>query len=229
VLTVVSREKIDRLAEAKEYEESQLYRGDGTKLYSDEEHAEREADIRRRFRAAMDEVDGKIETKVAAAEESLLVAENADPTDALTSEELASANARRPFVSDEVFTLPLDKLEARCRAVLAQGDRPAMFLYALYGGQRAGLTGDESPYRPRYNFPSDSGDVPAGEDTSQLHEVVSELWRKVNPDGEEKVEKARGALQEAGGLKDYAYMRRRGAKDVLGLYRQQNPYNVPTR
>jgi hypothetical protein len=54
---VVSREKIDRLVEAKEYEESKLYRGDGTKLYSEEEHAEREADIRRRFRAAMDEVD----------------------------------------------------------------------------------------------------------------------------------------------------------------------------
>ena len=226
---MVSREKIDRLAEAKEHEEAKLYRGDGSRLYSDEEHAEREADINRRFRAAMDALDEEIGSKIAAAEESLLVAENADPTDSLTTEELASANARRPFVSDEVFTLPLEKLEARCRAVLAQGDRPAMFLYALYGGQRAGLTGDESPYTPNYAFSADGGEPYAGEETSQLREVVSELWRKVNPDGEQRIEKARKTLEEAGGLKDYAYMRRRGAKDSYGLYRIQNPYNVPTR
>jgi hypothetical protein len=221
---VVSREKIDRLAEAKEYEEGQLYRNDGSRLYSDEEHAEREGDIKRRFNAAMDELDEEIGSKIAAAEESLLVTENADPTDSLTTEELASANARRPFVSDEVLTLPLDKLEARCRAVLAQGDRPAMFLYALYGGQRAGLTGDESPYTPNYAFSGDDGGSYTGEETGELREAVSELWRKVNPDGEKRIEKARGALQEAGGLKDYAYMRRRGAKDAYGLYRQQNPY-----
>jgi hypothetical protein len=158
-----------------------------------------------------------------------LVAENADPTDSLTTEELASANARRPFVSDEVFTLPLDKLEARCRAVLAQGEGPAMFLYALYGGQRAGVTGDESPYAPNYAFSADGGGSYTGEETGELREVVSELWRKVNPDGEKRIEAARAKLQEAGGLKDHSYLRRRGAKDVLGLYRQQNPYNIPTR
>lgn len=225
---MVSREKIDSLVEAREYEESKLYRADGSKLYSEEEHAEREADIRRRFRACMEEVDGEVEAKIAAAEESLLVAENADPTDALTTEELSAANARRPFVSDEVFTLPLDKLEARCRAVIAQGDRPAMFLYALYGGQRAGLVGDESPYTPNYAFSGEGGEPHAGEDTSRLREVVSALWRKVDPDGEKRTEKAREALQEAGGLKDYAYMRRRGAKDAYELYRQQAPYGFGT-
>jgi hypothetical protein len=215
------RDKIDRMVEAREQEEAKLYRGDGTKLYSDEEHASREADIRRRFRAAMDAIDEEAEAKIAAAEESLLIAENADPTDALTAEELTSANARRPFVSDEVFTLPKEKLVARCKAVLAAGDRPAMFLYALYGGQRAGLSGDESAYNPRYNTPSDSGEAYGGEDTHELLEVVSELWRKVNPDGEKRIEAARAKLEEAGGLKDYAYMRRRGAKDALGLYHQQ--------
>jgi hypothetical protein len=226
---MVSREKIDRLVEAREQEESKLYRADGTKLYADDEHATREADIRRRFRSAMDEIDAEIEGMVAAAEESLLVAENADPTDALTTEELASANARRPFVSDEVFTMPLEKLVERCRAVLAQGDRPAMFLYALYGGQRAGVAGDELHYRPRYAMSTGEGQTPPGEDTTELSEVVSELWRKVNPDGEKRIEAARKGLQEAGGLKDYAYMRRRGAKDAYGLYRQQNPYSFTTR
>jgi hypothetical protein len=104
-----------------------------------------------------------------------------------------------------------------------------MFLYALYGGQRAGLTGDESPYTPNYAFSGDDGGSYTGEETGELREAVSELWRKVNPDGEKRIEAARKALQEAGGLKDHSYLRRRGAKDALGLYRQQNPYNVPTR
>jgi hypothetical protein len=225
----VSREQIDRMAEAKEHEEAKLYREDGTKLYSEDEHAERMSDIGRRFRAAMDAIDEEVEAQVAAAEETLLVAENADPTDGLSTEELASANVRRPFVSDEVFTLTLEKLVDRCRAVLAQGDRPAMFLHALYGGQRAGLTGDELPYSPRYAMSTGEGQTPPGEDTTELSEVVSELWRKVNPDGEKRIEAARKGLQEAGGLKDYAYMRRRGAKDAYGLYRQQNPYSFTTR
>jgi hypothetical protein len=51
----------------------------------------------------------------------------------------------------------------------------------------------------------------------------------VNPDGEKRIEAARAKLEEAGGLKDYAYLRRRGAKDAYGLYRIENPYNIPGR
>ena len=89
-----------------------------------------------------------------------LIAENTDPTDALTTEELASANAHRPFVSDEAFALPLEKLVDRCRAVLAQDNRPAMFLYGFYGGQRAGLTGDESPLHPQVQHAQGRWGVP---------------------------------------------------------------------
>jgi hypothetical protein len=91
---MVSRSEIDRMAEAKEQEEPELYRTDGTKLHSEEEHAEREADIKRRFCAAMNAIDEEAESLIAAAEESLLIAENADLTDVLTTEELSSANAR---------------------------------------------------------------------------------------------------------------------------------------
>ena len=204
---MVSREKIDRMVEAREQEEAKLYRSDGSKLYSNEEHAEREADIRHRFRLVMDEIDEEADKRISEAEEALLVAENADPTDALTTEELATANARRPFVSDEVNALPLGNLTTRCKAILAVGDKPAAFLYSLYAGQRADLAdGQEGVY--------------------ELREVVSELRRKANPDAEKRIEAARKALQEAGGLKDYSYMRRRGAKDALGLYQLQAGYNV---
>ena len=131
-----------------------------------------------------------------------MVAENADPTDALTTEELAAANARRPFVSDEVSALPMEKLTARCKAILAAGDQPAAFLYSLYAGQRASSSdGQEGVY--------------------DLLEVVADLRRKASPDAEKRIEAAREALREAGGLKDYAYMRRRGARDALELYQRQ--------
>jgi hypothetical protein len=222
------REQMDRAVERYEKATAELYRSDGTKLYSDEEHAERERAIRSEFKAAVDAIEQDVDSLIAAAKESLLIAESSDPTDALTTEELASANARRPFVSDEVFTLPMEKLVDRCRAVLAQGDRPAMFLYALYGGQRAGLTGDESPYSPRYNTPTDDGETGGGEETGPLLEVVSELWRKLNPDAHKRVESAQKKLDELGGLKDYAYLRRRGAKNALELYTMQT-YNTPGR
>ncbi len=96
----------------------------------------------------------------------------------------------------------MDKLTTRCKAILAVGDRPAAFLYALYAGQRAELAdGQEGVY--------------------ELREVVSELRRKASPDAERRIEAAREALREAGGLKDYAYMRRRGARDALELYQRQ--------
>jgi hypothetical protein len=129
------RGKIDRAAERSEEEKANLYREDGTKRYSDEEHREREAEINRRFRAEMDALEEDVKREVADAEEALLVAEHSDPSDALTTEELGRANARRRFVSDEVYTVSTDELVKRCRAILAQGDRPSMFLHAHFAGQ----------------------------------------------------------------------------------------------
>ncbi len=131
--------QVERALERQEARRGQLYREDGGRLFGDKEHAEREAAIKQEFNETMDAIESGVDEKIASAEESLLILENADPTDALTTSELEGANARRPFVSDEASTLPLDKLVGRCRAVLAQGDRPAMFLYALYANQRVGL------------------------------------------------------------------------------------------
>ncbi len=213
----MSREKIDRTVEAREHEESELYREDGTRLYGPEEHAEREADLKRRFRAAMDAIDEEVGGRITAAEESLLIAESSDPTDVLTTEELASANARRPFVSDEVFTLPLEKLEARCRAVLAQGDRPAMFLHSLYAGQRSGEKGSAAGEYMDTRY-GEGGVITDEAGAERVREVAAELKKKLDPDGEKRRETARKALEEAREVKSYAYLRRRGARSAAELY-----------
>ncbi len=215
------QQQMERAMERQEHQKSALFRADGGRLFGDKEHEEREAAIKQEFNATMDAIEAGVDAKIASAEESLLVMENADPTDALTTEELESANARRPFVSDEAFTLPLDKLVDRCRAVLAQGDRPTMFLYALYSSQRVG--GDRNPAGEYLDKKYGNGETTFGGETTgagaeAVRDVVAELKRKLDPDGEQKRETARKAVEESRSLKTAAAYRRRGAKSAAELF-----------
>ena len=87
------REKMDRAVERFEASKAELYREDGSKLYSDEEHEEREAALQREGKATMDAIEEEVDRRIAGAEGALLVAEDADPTGALSTSELESANA----------------------------------------------------------------------------------------------------------------------------------------
>lgn len=193
--------RMDAAVERQEAEKAALYRADGSKRYSDEEHAEREAAINREFREQMDAIEADIEGSFAAAEEAILAAEGADPTAALTTEELERANAKSAFVADDCSSLPLDSLKKRCRAVLASGDRATMFLYVHHAARRAD---------------SEEGIAVVG-----LRGAVEALRAKADPEGKKRAERAREALEEARRLREEAYYRRRGVKDAYGLYSQQ--------
>jgi hypothetical protein len=216
------KQQMEQAMERQEARRGQLYREDGGRLFGDKEHAEREAAIKQEFNETMDAIESGVDEKIASAEESLLVMENSDPTDALTTSELEGANARRPFVSDEAFTLPLDKLVDRCRAVLAQGERPTMFLYALYANQRVG--GDAGNPAVAYlekkygNGETTFGGETTGAGAEAVREVVIELQRKLNPSGAKKGEAARKTLEEAKSLKSDIYFRRRGVRSAGELY-----------
>jgi hypothetical protein len=219
--------QMEQAMEHQEARKSELYREDGARLFGDQEHEERVAAIKQEFAATMDAIESSVDEKIASAEESLLVMENSDPTDALTTSELEGANARRPFVSDEAFTLPLDKLVDRCRAVLAQGERPTMFLYALYANQRVG--GDagsavEEFLEKKYaetTFGRAFGSATGAEGSAKakaVREVVAELKAALDPSGEKKRDAARKAVEEAKSLKSDIYFRRRGARSAGELY-----------
>jgi hypothetical protein len=214
--------QVERALERQEARRGQLYREDGGRLFGDKEHAEREAAIKREFALTLDSIEAGLDEKIAGAEKDLLIAENADPTDALTTSELEGANARRPFVSDEAFTLPLDKLVDRCRAVLAQGERPTMFLYALYANQRVG--GDAGNPAVAYlekkygNAETTFVGETTGAGAEAVREVVIELQRKLNPSAAKKGAAARLTLEEAKSLKSDIYFRRRGVRSAGELY-----------
>ncbi len=214
------KQQMEQAMERQEARKSELYREDGGRLFGDEEHEERERSIKQEFNATMDAIESSVDAKIASAEESLLVMENSDPTDALTTSELESANARRPFVSDEAFTLPLDKLADRCRAVLAQGDKPSMFLYALYSSQRVGDRDPAGEYLERKYGNGETTFVgeTTGAKAEAVREVVGELKAALDPAGEKKRDAARKEVEESRSLKTAAYYRRRGARSAGELY-----------
>ncbi len=113
---------IEQAASRRAEAEAALYRPDGTPRFAGDEHRERKQAIERDFSAAMDRIEEEISERVGAAEEALLVAENADPADVLTTSELERANARSAFVAADAERLPLDKLAQRCQAALASGE-----------------------------------------------------------------------------------------------------------
>ena len=114
--------RIDEAAQRREQEEAKLYRPDGSKVFGEQEHKERMAAIKREASASFDRIDADVARRVQEAEQALLVAENADPADVLTTSELERANARSAFVAADAERLPLDKLAQRCRAALASGE-----------------------------------------------------------------------------------------------------------
>jgi hypothetical protein len=189
---------IEQAASRRQQQEAQLYRADGTKLFGDEEHRERMSAIRREHAAAFDRIDADAERKVQEAEQALLVAENADLSSTLTTEESQRVSALSGFVADDVERLPQDALERRCRAALAGGDKASMFLLAHHAGRRAE---EEGAY--------------------ELGDAVAELRAKLDPEAKDKLEAARAALEEAQALREQAYYRRRGVDDAVGLYHQQ--------
>jgi hypothetical protein len=189
--------RIDQAAAAFEEKRAGLYRPDGSKLFADAEHDEREAALRREFSAALDHIGPAIEKRIETAAEDAHQLEHRDPSGSLSSEELERANARRAFVADEVFGLSTDALAERMRAVAAAGDRPGMFLYTHH--VRAKTPGSEA-------------------EGLQLKELVSELESALDPDRAKRREQAAKALEEARELKSYSYYRKHGARDAASLH-----------
>ncbi len=146
------------------------------------------AAVRAEHAATFDRIESELGERVRRAEEEVLVLEHSDPTDFLNTRELESANARKAFVSDECFTMPLDKLAARLKAVLAKGDRAAMFNYMHHAAQRVG---DEPPVEPASAVSNAIGPSGSEEEeeagAGEVRELVAALRRKLDPRREDKL------------------------------------------
>jgi hypothetical protein len=79
-MSMLEESRIEEAASRREQQEAQLYRPNGSKVYGDEEHAERVRAIRDRHRAEFDRIDSDLARDVEEAEERLLLAETRTPT-----------------------------------------------------------------------------------------------------------------------------------------------------
>jgi hypothetical protein len=200
------RERIDAAAKSFERAKKSLMRPDGLTKYSLPEHNELEAVAQNDFNAALNRIGDEIEGRIASAEEKLHRMEHADPSAALTAEELEAANARRAFISDEVFNHSAEGLTDRVAAIISGGDRVAQFLYLHYLRARA----SESSA-------GEEGNIPETE-RYRLKELAAELEAALDPEAAGRLEKARAEIDELRKIRDYAYYRRHGAKDPVELH-----------
>lgn len=159
--------------------ERQLFRLDGSKLYSEDEHRDRVRALAqertRKIDLVLEELRGEVET----ARKDLSVLEDGDVTDLLSGFDLAEAQAKREFVADDVFALSKDKLVDRLRAVLAGGDRASIFTYWRAASAR---------------YDSLSGEHGVG--AQDLAEVLEEM--SVFLAGPERLAKAQNAREKMG-------------------------------
>ena len=156
-----------------------LFSSDGQPKFGPAAHRERLGALEQQRTAALAEVLEERRLAVSGAEREIAALEDGDPAALLSAEELVAASARRGFASDDVWALSADDLGPKLRAVLAGGDRAAIFAY-----WRAALGRHDALGQPQ-----------------ELAEVIGEMRDAVaGPARVAKVGRARQTLAEAGAV-----------------------------
>jgi hypothetical protein len=160
------------------------------KLYSDDEHRERERALRQERSRKLDEVIEEIRQLVAEAEQEIRQLEDGDPTAFLSAEELGAAAVRKEFIADDARSLPEGRLMTRLRSVLASGDRVAIFCYWRAAEGRA-----------------------AELDSRDLRGVLGEMRDMLaGPERLARAERARETIAEASAVEMFAGFLKSGAR-----------------
>jgi hypothetical protein len=189
----MTKRDIDRALEQFRAGERDLYTDEGYKLYSDEEHERRYEALLADFDREKDYVIADADRTIEKAERTLAL-EHRDLSDSLTTMELERANAKKGYVEDDAWSLPLETLERRAQAAQAAADRPTMFLYARALKRRVEVECEAD------------GDQALA---AQLEQFASSLAQTVRgEEAERELEKAEKEKRDASSLKIYAGQQR---------------------
>lgn len=204
--------KVDAADKVFEEERSLLYR-DGRKLYSDEEHDEREGALRAERNRTARAVEEEVEQVAAEARQELVILQNEDPSRLLSTEELQSASARREFVNDDVMALSETDLVSRLGSVLASGDRASMYLFWQAGRRKKAEIVEgrrEQPY--------------------ELNQALDSLQTVLRgPSHKGRVASVEQRLDELRQAQELSWSLPRGGRNVGQVYSRQAYGNVPER
>jgi hypothetical protein len=162
------------------------------KLYSDDEHRDQVRALGQERTRKLDAVIEELHREVSVAEKDLAVLEDGDPTALVSSAELSAAAAKKPFIDDEVWGLPEERLTAKLRAVLDGGDKASIFAYWRSGSAR--FQGMVDTQAASTGVTGGTAEVLGPQD---LREVLGEMHRCLA--GPERLAKAEQAHQKTKG------------------------------
>jgi hypothetical protein len=162
------------------------------KRYSDKEHRECLHTLDQERAHKLDAVIEELHREVSVAEKDLAVLEDGDPTALVSSTELSTAAAKKPFVDDEVWALPEGGLTGKLRAVLDGGDKASIFAYWRTGSAR--LQAILEALSASTGVTGGTAEVLGPQD---LREVLDEMRRYLA--GPERLAKAEKARQKTKG------------------------------
>lgn len=174
------KQQADDTSARREREEAALYREDGSKVYGEEEHAERLALITSRRDADITGLVEQAERATSEAQARVENIENRDPLDRLSEDELQRAGGRRAFVKEDAEDLPMDELAKRITAATASGDKAMISLWSRYASRRVVSEREKAQQgnqAGRSLGPSDA------EGFRRLQEAVGALEKKINGGG----------------------------------------------
>ncbi len=191
-MTTLNEQKATIEAAEKKLGESRkaLFNRDGRRIYSDAEHAEREAAANREFREALARASSAAGETLREAEAVLSEGPD-DPIHELTASELQRANQLREFVREYAENLSLRELVDRVESALRSGAKPECYLWHRYLQRRF----DALPraWHGMVQVPTDPADSKAFTTLSNLLERLAD--RLTDPVKKARREQERAAAE----------------------------------
>ncbi len=182
---------VQRAGDAFEDAEKKLYRSDGTKLFSDEEHAARLTKLREEFAGKVEKVVSEAETDAKGYEREALASLYTDPASQVSASERGKLETSRAFVKEDAEDMSVPALSERISAVSAGSDKVAKVLHARYGRRRLETLNAESNRLAREGQPAGPE---AAREIRTLTEAVAALELQLK---DTKTEERRQAVEEA--------------------------------
>lgn len=182
---------VERIAADFADAEGRLRRKDGTKVFGDEEHAERLGKLRQEFTEKIGKVISEAEADAQEYEREALSYTYQDPASQVPASERGKLETSRPFVKEDCEDMAVPALAERISAVSAGSDKVARALHARYGRRRLEALNAESNRLAQEGRPARPG---AAQETRSLAEAVASLEEQLK---DPKVEEKRQAAQEA--------------------------------
>lgn len=191
------RREAEKAVAAFEGQAKKLYRSDGSRVYSAEEHQERHAELASEMNRKLSEITGKAEEDARSYEGTAKSYEYHDPAASLSAADRERLTASAPLVKEDAGMLPVGELVERLKAVRGGSDKLAKVLHARYARFRVRELSERRAQELA------SGAVPgnpSGEAARlrELEDLVSELEAATaDPRAAEEQEKARTAARES--------------------------------